>query len=259
MIHSTAIISEGAELHPSVEVGAFSVILGKVKIDEGTKISNNVTVGFDNGTTVLGKNNQLLPYSAVGGPPQDSSYKGEPVRLEVGDRNIFREFVTVNMGTAKQEGVTKMGSDNMLMSYSHIAHDCILGDRVVIANATQFAGHVTVENDVKVGGGCLINQFVTLGEHAYIAGDAAVNKDVLPFTIAQGKYAVCRATNKIGMERAGFSKDLVESIHKAIRLVVMGDRTTEEAVAKIKEECPPSAQMEHLVQFIMKSNRGIAR
>lgn len=258
-IHPSAIISPEAQIGDDVVIGPYTVIKGKVKIGSGSRIENNVTIGHEAGVVEMGRNNVILPGAVVGGPPQDLSYKGETTKLIVGDNNIIREYVTLNLGTTKGGGVTKIGNENMLMAYTHIAHDCQLGDRVVIANATHFAGHVIVEDDVKIGGGCLVSQFCKLGRFSYIAGDATINKDILPYSIAQGNYAVVRANNRIGMERAGFSKNEIESVHRAIRFLIMGDRTIEEALAKIQEECEPTESVKHLVHFVKTSERGLAR
>ena len=260
-IHPTAIISPKAEIAADAEIGPFAVIKGQTTIGSGTKVDSHAVVGNDHGITVLGKKNHILPGAMVGGPPQDLSYKGEATRLEVGDGNTFREFVTINTGTPKGGGLTKIGNNGLFMAYVHIAHDCMIGNNVVIANTTNFAGHVIVEDFVRIGGSCSFNQFITLGRFAYIAGISAVNKDVLPFTMVQGlgDYAVSRATNKVGLERAGFSKEEVDNVHRGIRALLMGNRTIEEALDLIAKECQPSSNIEHLVNFVRRSERGIAR
>ncbi|MCB0357579.1 MAG: acyl-ACP--UDP-N-acetylglucosamine O-acyltransferase, partial [Bdellovibrionales bacterium] len=258
MIHPTAIISNHCEIANNVEIGPYVVIRGSVKIDEGTKIGPCAMIGCDTGVVEIGKNNDIGPHSYIGGPPQDVSYKGEHTKLTIGNNNIIREFVSINIGTHKQDGITIIGNHCMLMAYVHIAHDCALGDRVIIANTTNFAGHVVVHDDVKIGGACNFSQFIRLGQHAYIAGDATVNKDILPFTIAQGKYALSRATNRIGLERAGFSKDEIDNIHKAIRSLLMGGRTLEEAIEKIESECEKDKNISYLLNFISSSEKGLA-
>ncbi|MCB0386309.1 MAG: acyl-ACP--UDP-N-acetylglucosamine O-acyltransferase, partial [Bdellovibrionales bacterium] len=197
--------------------------------------------------------------AVVGSPPQDLTYKGEPTKLVIGNGNTIREYCTLNLGTAKGGGVTRIGDDCLLMAYVHVAHDCHIKNKVVIANSTHFAGHVTVEDHVKIGGGCLFSQFITLGEYCYIAGDTAVNKDIIPYCIAYGNFATIRATNKIGLERAGFSKEEVENIHRAIRTVIKGGHTLDEALEKIEEICTPSDHIKRILDFIRSSERGIAR
>ena len=260
-VHSTAIISSQAEIAVDAEVGPFSIIKGKTSIGSGTKIESHTVIGNEHGITVIGKKNHILSGAMVGGIPQDLTYKGEPTRLEIGDGNTIREFVTINNGTQKGGGLTKIGNNGLFMAYVHIAHDCHIGNNVVIANTTNFAGHVIVEDNVRIGGVCSFNQFITIGRFAYIAGESAVNKDILPFTMVQGmgSYAVSRATNKIGIERAGFNKEEVANVHRAIRALIMGNRTIEEALDLISKECEPSPNIEHLVNFVRRSERGIAR
>lgn len=258
-IHPTAVIDKTVELAEGVKVGPYSVIKGKVLVGKNTKIDSHVVIGSEHGSVVIGQGNHILPGAMVGGPPQDKKFKGESTRLEVGDNNIIREFVTINCGTATGGGLTKIGNGNLLMAYVHVAHDCQLGNHIAVANTTNFAGHVTVEDHVHVGGVCAFNQFVTVGKYAFIAGDSAVNKDIMPFTIAQGKYAVSRAANSIGLERAGFAKEEIDNIYKAIRIVTKGGRTIEESLEDIQKECSPSENITYLMNFIRKSERGIAR
>lgn len=258
-IHPTAIIDKRVELGKDVIVGPYSVLKGKVFIGDGSRIESHVVVGSEHGVVRMGKNNTLYSGAMVGGPPQDLKFKGEETRLEIGDNNQIREFVTINVGTVTGTGITRIGSNNLLMAYVHVAHDCNIGSNIAIANTTNFAGHVTVEDNVRIGGVCSFNQFITVGKFAFIAGDAAVNKDIMPFTMAQGKYAVSRALNAIGLERAGFSKDEVDNLYLAIRMILKGSRTVEEALHDIQEKCKPSGNIQYLVNFIKKSQRGIAR
>ncbi len=258
-VHHTAIISPETEMDADVSVGPYAVIRGRVKIGAGSKIEAHAIIGNDFGRVILGKGNLISSGAIIGGPPQDLKYNGEPTELVVGDNNVFREFVTVNTGTLGGGGCTVIGDHNLLMAYVHVAHDCVFGSHIVIANTTNFAGHVMVQDWVRIGGVCSFNQFITIGKYSYIAGDSAVNKDVLPFSIAQGKYAVVRATNKIGLDRAGFSKEEIENIHRAIRLLIMGTRTIEESLQEIKEQCSMTQDIEYLTEFVRKSERGIAK
>jgi UDP-N-acetylglucosamine acyltransferase len=258
-IHPTAIIGKGVELDSDVTIGAFAVLKGKVFVGRGTLIDSHVVIGSDHGIVQLGKNNHVYSGAVVGGEPQDLKFKNEETRLEIGDGNKIREFVTVNVGTITGTGVTRIGNNNLLMAYVHVAHDCQIGSHIAIANTSNFAGHVTVEDHVNIGGVCNFSQFITIGKYAFIAGDSAVNKDVIPFSIAQGKYAVTRAANSILLERSGFPKDEVENIYRAIRMIVMGGRTIKEALTEIENECQPSENIKYLVSFIQKSKHGIAR
>jgi len=259
VIHPTAIVDKRVELAEGVEVGPFSILKGRVFVGKGSRIESHAVVGSEFGEVQIGANNVIFPGAMVGGPPQDLKYKNEPTRLEVGDNNMIREFVTINIGTVTGGGVTRIGSNNLLMAYVHVAHDCHLGNNIAIANTTNFAGHVVVDDNVRIGGTCAINQFVRIGKYAFVAGDSTVNKDIMPYTIAQGKYAVSRVPNEIGMERAGFAKPEIENIWKAVRIITKGSRTIDEALADITKDCRPSEHIHHLVDFIRKSERGIAR
>jgi UDP-N-acetylglucosamine acyltransferase len=254
-VHPTSIIGPKVQMASDVEVGPFCIVQGEVTIDSGTRLMSHVVLGDERTKVVVGKNNMFSPGAVVGGPPQDLSYKGEKHELIIGDRNTIREFVTINVGTTKGGGITRIGSDNLLMAYVHIAHDCQIGSHVVIANSSQFAGHVHVEDHVKISGVCMFNQFVVLGKYSYIAGDSAVNKDIPPFTIAQGKYAVVRAANEIGMERSGFDKKEVENVRRAIRILTKGKLTLDGALQRISEECESGPALDYLISFIKSEDR----
>lgn len=257
-VHPTAVISPKAKIGRGVTIGPFCVLEGDVTIDDGCYLASHVVIGNRHGVVKIGRDNVFEAGAAIGGPPQDLSYKGEPTQLIIGDRNTFREFVTVNCATAKQSGITRIGNDCLIMAYSHVAHDCVLGDHVVIANSNQLAGHVTLEDHVKTGGMCGFNQFCRVGKYSFVAGDSAVNKDILPFTISQGKYAVMRACNSIGLDRAGFAKDDIEAINRAIRIVTKGGGTVEESLARIQAECAPTESIQYFVNSIKTSSRGLA-
>lgn len=258
-IHPTAIIENGVELGSSVVVGPFSIIKGNTKIDDGTIIEGHVQIGSSYGVVKIGQNNHIFPGAVLGGAPQDKKYKNEPTELIIGNNNTIREFATLNIGTVTGGGKTVIGHDNLLMAYVHVAHDCMIADHTVVANSTQFAGHVILEDHVIVGGCCALSQFVRLGRFSYIGGDSTINKDILPYTIAEGKWAVMRATNKIGLSRSGFTKEEVENIHKAIRFILKGNRTLEEAVEKIQSECQQDQHIQYFLDFIKKSKKGLAR
>lgn len=258
-IHPSAIIGKEVELAADVSVGPFTVVTGRVRIAKGTKIESHIQIGNPYGIVEIGENNHILSGAMVGGQPQDVSYKGEPTKLIIGSGNVIREFTTLNCGTTKDGGVTKIGNNCMLMAYVHIAHDCELGDNVIVANTTQFAGHVKVGDHARIGGMVGITQFVKIGRYAYIGGGATINKDILPYSIAEGNWAKVRATNKVGITRAGFSKEDVDGIYRAIRYLTQGARTIDEALVKISEECKMSTHLQHLVDFIKNSKNGIAR
>lgn len=254
-VHPSSIIGPYVKLGANVKVGPFCSILGDVTIGDGTQVGSNAVIGDEKTKVVLGTNNIIAPGAIIGGPPQDLTYKGEKTELIIGNDNAIREFVTINVGTPKGGGVTRIGNNNLLMAYVHIAHDCDIGSHVVIANSCQFAGHVHVEDHVKIGGICVFNQFVVIGQHSYITGDSAVNKDVPPFVIAQGKYAIVRAANEIGMARAGIAKSEIENLRRAVRILTKGGHTVVEAMERIEKECEPTPTLKVFVEFITSESR----
>lgn len=257
-IHPSAIIADAAKVDASAQIGPFVVIRGDVEIGPNVVVDQFSTIGSDNSRVTIGANSRIFPGAVIGETPQDLKYRGESTAVEIGENNMIREYVTIHAGTPDGGGITRIGDNCLFMAYVHIAHDCFIGDHVVIANTTQLAGHVEIEKHVKIGGVCAINQFVRLGQYSYIAGDSSVNKDVLPFAIAQGSYAVMRAANKIGMERSGFEKNDVEQVRRALRIITKGGHTVDEAMNRISEECGGSGAVESIKTFIQKSERGLA-
>ncbi len=257
-IHPTSVVSSDVSLEEGVEIGPYCNIQGQVKIGAGSFIEGHVTIGSRHGIVEIGKNNHIAPGAVIGGPPQDISYKAEPTKLIIGDNNVIREFTTLNIATTKGSGATVIGNNCYLMAYAHVAHDCKIGNNVIIANNTNFAGHCNVEDNVTIGGVCGFTPFTRIGKHAFIASSSVSNKDILPFSRAQGNWALVRATNKVGLLRKGFTKEEVTNIHKAIRIVIMGSATLEEAYNRIEQECTPSDNIRYLIEFIKSSKRGIA-
>ncbi|MFN3696506.1 MAG: acyl-ACP--UDP-N-acetylglucosamine O-acyltransferase [Pseudobdellovibrio sp.] len=257
-VHPTSVLSPNVILEEDVEIGPYCNIQGQVKIGKGTFIEGHVTIGYRHGIVEIGKNNHISPGAVIGGPPQDISYKGEPTKLIIGDNNIIREFTTFNLATSKGDGITSIGNNCYFMAYSHVGHDCKIGNNVIVANNSHFGGHCEVEDNVVIGGVCAFNQFSKVGRNSFVAGSSIVNKDILPFSRAQGNYAVVRATNKVGLLRKGFSKEEVANVHKAIRIIIMGSGTVEEALARIQSECKQSENIQALLHFVKSSKRGIA-
>lgn len=257
-VHPSSVISSDVELADDVEIGPYCLIQGKVKIGKGTFVEGHVTLGSRGGILEVGENNHFCPGAVIGGAPQDLSYKGEPTKLIIGSNNIFREFTTVNLATSKGDGITEIGNNCYFMAYTHVGHDCKIGNNVVIANNSHLGGHCEIEDNVTIGGVCAFNQFTKVGRGAFIAGSSIVNKDILPFSRAQGTYATIRATNKIGLSRKGFSREEVANVHKAIRIIIMGSHTVEEGIERIKAECQMSPNIEYFINFIKSSKRGIA-
>ncbi len=257
-IHPSSTISPDIEIADDVEIGPYCLIQGKGKIGKGTCIEGHVTLGSRYGIIEIGEGNHFSPGAVIGGPPQDVSYKNEPTRLVIGNNNVFREFSTVSLATTKADGKTEVGNNCYLMSYTHVGHDCKIGNNVIMVNNSHLGGHCEIEDGVIISGVCALNQFTRVGRLAFIAGNSIVNKDILPFSKAQGNYAVIRATNKIGLMRKGFSREEVANVHKALRILIMGSATVEEGLARIQGECTPSENIEYLLNFAKKSKRGLA-
>lgn len=259
MIHPTSVISKEAEIHPEAYIGPFCLIEGKVRIGKGTRLDSHVTIGGEHGIVEIGEDNHFFAGSVIGGYPQDRGYKNEDTKLIIGSGNQFRECVTASLGTIKGHGQTVIGSNNLFMAYVHFGHDCIVGDNNFIANSSQFAGHCEIGSRITIGGVCAFNQFTRVGDYAFIGGYSSVHKDILPFTISQGNYAVMRATNKVGLERGGLPSAEVENVHKAVRFLIRGSSTVAEGIQRIKEECQMTKEIEYMIKFAESSKRGLAK
>ena len=258
-IHPSTVINGDLEAADDVEIGPYCLIQGKVKIGKGTFIEGHVTLGSRYGVLEIGENNHISPGAVIGGPPQDVTYKSEMTSLIIGNNNVIREFTTLNIATSKGDKKTEVGNNNYFMAYTHVGHDCKIGNNVIIANDSHLGGHTIVEDNVVIGGVCAFNQFTRIGRGAFIAGSSVVNKDIIPFCKAQGNYAFARATNKIGMARKGISKEEIQNIHKAIRILTMSVDTVEQCLERIQRECQMSPNLEYFIQFVKSSKRGIAR
>jgi UDP-N-acetylglucosamine acyltransferase len=257
-IHPSTVIKGDVKIEEGVEIGPYCLIQGTVTIKKGTVVEGHVTLGSRYGIVEIGENNHFAPGAVIGGPPQDITYKSEPTRLKIGNGNIFREFSTANIATSKGDKETTIGDSNYFMAYTHVGHDCKIGNNVVIANDSHLGGHTTIEDGVVIGGLSAFNQFTKVGRGAFIAGSSIVNKDIPPFCRAQGNYAFIRATNKIGLARKGVPREEVQNIHKAIRILVMGSDTVEEGLSRITVEIPMSSNLQYLIDFVRSSKRGIA-
>ena len=255
--HPTAIIDSQAKIACSVTVGPYSVIGPGVELGEDCEVLSHVVVG---GPTRMGKGNRIFPYSSIGLQPQDLKYGGEPTWLEVGDENIFREFVTVHRGTAEGGGVTRIGSHNLLMAYVHIAHDCRLGDHVIMANGASLAGHIEIGSYATVGPFCGIHQFTRIGAYSFLGAYTVVNRDVLPYskTTAPRPMEVLGA-NRLGLERRGLSKEDVAELEKAFRLLCRSKLNISQALEAIEAQGLGSEHVRALVEFIRSSERGVVK
>lgn len=258
-IHPSTVISGEVQIDDDVEIGPYCIIQGNVKIGKGTYIEGHVTIGYRHGEVEIGECNHFSPGAVIGGPPQDVGYKNEKTRLKIGNHNIFREFSTANLATTKEDKETTIGSHGYFMAYTHIGHDCKISDHVIIANNSHLGGHTVLEDHVVIGGVSAFNQFTRVGRFAFIGGGSVVNKDILPFSRAHGDHAVCRATNKVGLSRNGFSKEEVENVHRALRILIMGSSTMDEGIERINKECTASPNIQYLIDFIKNSKRGVAR
>jgi UDP-N-acetylglucosamine acyltransferase len=255
-IHPTAIIDAKAELDSSVEVGAFTTIGAHVKIGAGTRIASHVVL---EGPTTIGQNNQIFQFASLGAAPQDKKYKDEPTTLEIGDNNTIREFCTFNRGTVQDIGTTKIGNDNWIMAYVHIAHDCVIGNNVIMANNASLAGHVTIYDYAILGGFTLIHQFCKIGEHIITAVGSVVFKDIPPYVTASGYDAQPHGINAEGLKRRGFTTDEITQIKRAYKVLYRNSNTLEEAKIELVEMQKNCDKIQLLNDFLKKSERGIIR
>jgi UDP-N-acetylglucosamine acyltransferase len=256
MIHQTAIIDPTAKIAPDVEIGAYSIIGANVEIESGTWVGPHVVI---NGPTRIGKNNRIHQFASLGEAPQDLKYKGEPTRLEVGDGNTIREYVTFNRGTAEGGGLTRIGNNNLFMAYVHVAHDCRVGNDIVFANSASLAGHVQVEDFAILGGFTLVHQFTRIGGYCMTSMGSAINRDVPPYLIVSGNYAVPIGLNKIGLKRRGFSDEAIRAITNAFKLLVRSRKPRDEVNAEVQPLVDKYPEVKRFVEFINESKRGIVR
>ncbi|HXS73322.1 MAG TPA: acyl-ACP--UDP-N-acetylglucosamine O-acyltransferase [Rhodanobacteraceae bacterium] len=255
-VHPTAIIDPRAQLAEDVSVGAYSVIGAEVEIDAGCSVGTHTTI---EGPTRIGRDNQIGSHAALGGDPQDKKYAGERTELVIGRGNTIREFVTLNRGTGEGGGVTRIGNDNWIMAYVHIAHDCTIGDHIVLANNATLAGHVEIGDHVVLGGFAGVHQFCKVGAHAFAAMYAAINRDVPPFVYAAGQFAVPRGVNAEGLKRRGFSLERIAAIKRAYRTLYMSGKTLGQARIELAEQARDSEDVRALVEFIDRSERALVR
>jgi UDP-N-acetylglucosamine acyltransferase len=255
-IHPTAVIEDGARIDASCEVGAYAVIGAEVTLGPGNTVGAHAVI---TGRTTLGQGNRVFPHAVLGGLPQDLKYRGEPTTLEIGDRNTFREFTTVSLGTAGGGGVTRIGAGGLFMANSHVGHDCQIGDGAIIANSVAFAGHVTVEDHVHVGGISGIHQFCRIGRFAFVGGMTGVAMDVAPFCMVSGARAELAGINAIGMQRAGMTDDQIGRVKQAYKIVFRSNLGLQEAIAELGEELSGYPEIDHFIEFLKGSQRGITR
>ncbi|RMH37935.1 MAG: acyl-ACP--UDP-N-acetylglucosamine O-acyltransferase [Gammaproteobacteria bacterium] len=254
MIHPTAVVEAGAQIAPDVEIGPYCVIGAEVEIDSGTKIGPHVVI---HGRTRIGQRNQIYQFASIGEANQDKKYQGEPTETIIGNDNVIREFVTIHRGTVQDRGVTRIGDDNLLMAYVHVAHDCVIGNHCILANNATLAGHVHLDDWVILGGFTGIHQFCRIGAHAFTSISASILKDVPPYVMADGQPAKPRGLNTEGLRRRGFSADDIQVIKRAYKLLYRSQLPLQEALEQIVQMKSPLT--EPLVTFIRESQRGIIR
>ena len=256
MIHPTAIVHPGAKLGPGVGVGAYSIIGAQVELGANTQVGPHVVI---DGRTRIGADNRISPYCSLGAAPQDKKYAGEPTALEVGDRNTIREFCTFNCGTAQDAGVTRLGNDNWIMAYVHLAHDCQVGDQTVFANNAQLAGHVRVGDFAILGGFTVVHQFVSIGAHSITAMGTILLQDLPPYVTAAGNTAKPHGINSEGMKRRGFAPEAVAAIKSAYKTLYKSGLTLDQARQALAIQAQTRAEVGLLIEFLRDSRRGIVR
>jgi len=255
-IHPTAIVHPKARIAEGVEIGPYSVIGENVSIGSETKIASHVLI---EGWTTIGERNQLHSFSCIGTPPQDVGYKNEETYLIVGNDNVIREFATVHRATTKADRKTEIGNKNYLMAYSHVAHDCKLGNSIIMANSAGLAGHITIEDYAILGGIVGVHQHVRIGAYAMIGGQSAIVQDIPPYVSAAGNRAQLYGLNTIGLKRKGFSDEVISNLKKAYKIIFRSGMTIEEAIKKVADEFPDSREVNYFVDFMRHSKRGVTR
>ena len=258
-IHPTAVVDPGAELENTVEVGPYAIIEKGVRIGANTVIKSHTVI---TGPTTLGTGNVIGPFATVGAPPQDLKYRGEETELVVGDNNRIREYVSIHRGTVTDRGITRIGSGNLLMGYVHVAHDCVVGNSAILANAATLAGHVQVDDHAIIGGLVAVQQFIRIGSHSYIGGLSGISKDVPPFVIVSGTRREMRVSgiNRVGLRRQGFDKETLKKLDEAYRIIFMSpDLLLQDALEKAEHEVSGCEAVNQLISFFRSSKQGVVR
>jgi UDP-N-acetylglucosamine acyltransferase len=255
-VHETAIVSSTATIGDGCHIGPFCTVGDEVSLAENVRLESHVVI---DGPTSIGESTRVFPFVSVGLAPQDLKYAGEPTSTEIGKRNQIREFVTVHRGTSGGGGVTRVGDDNLLMAQAHVAHDCQIGNNVIMANAATLAGHVEISDRANIGAYSGVHQFCRVGYEAFVGGYSVVVKDAPPFAIIQGNHAKCYGLNRIGMKRRGYARETIEKLSHAFHLLLSSKLNTTQAVEKIKTEITDCSEVDLLVEFIETSKRGVVK
>ena len=255
-IHPTAIISPGAEIEEGTLIGPFCIINDGARVRRGTRLISNIII---EGDTEIGENCTIYPFTSIGLPPQDLKYKGEKTGVRIGNNNTIREYTTIHRASVGGHGLTTIGDDNFLMAYVHVAHDCEIGNSVIMSNVATLAGHVLVEDHAYIGGLVAVHQFTRIGSYAMVGGFSGVGQDIPPYTMASGARAKLFGLNAVGLKRHGFPDSTINDLKKAYKILFREKRTLKDALKKIQEDLPYTDEIKHLVEFIGKNKRGICR
>jgi UDP-N-acetylglucosamine acyltransferase len=256
-IHPTAIVDPSARIPASCIIGPFCTVGADVELGESCELVSHVVLS---GPSKFGSHNKVYPFAVLGMDPQDVTYEGEPTRLEIGSHNVIREYVTIHRGTAKGGGVTRVGDHTLIMAYTHVGHDCFIGDHAMLINAATLAGHVTVEEWAVVGALCPVHQYVRIGAHSYIGGGTTITQDVLPYSMTSAERDThAYMLNKVGLQRRGFTSERIAKLHHAFKVLLASKLNTSQALEKLRAESEPGEDVASLVRFIESSQRGIIK
>ncbi|WP_139557598.1 acyl-ACP--UDP-N-acetylglucosamine O-acyltransferase [Methylotetracoccus oryzae] len=256
MIHPSAIIDPSAQIADGVSIGPFSIIGPGVSIGSGTEVGPHVVI---RGPTRIGCDNRIFQFASVGEDPQDKKYGGESTTLEIGDRNVVREFATIHRGTAQDRGITRIGSDNLFMAYTHVAHDCVVGNRIIMANAASLAGHVEVDDFAILGGFSLVHQFCRIGQYSFSAMGSVISRDIPPYVMVGGRPTKPYGINSVGLERNGFGSEALRQIKKAYKIIYKAGFKLDEAIKLLDEVTVEHPEIVPLVDFLKTTGRSIMR
>jgi UDP-N-acetylglucosamine acyltransferase len=255
-IHETAIVAPGARIGADCYIGPFSTVGEEVVLGDKVRLDSHVVI---DGKTTVGDETHIFPFASIGLAPQDLKYGGEPTATEIGKRNHIREFVTIHRGTAGGGGLTKIGNGNLFMAQAHVAHDCLIGNEVIMANAATLAGHVEIADKANIGAYSGVHQYCRIGYEAFVGGYSVVVKDAMPFAVIQGNHAKCYGLNRVGMRRRGYARDVIEKLHRAFHMLLSARLNTTQAVEKIRAEITGCQEVDLLVEFIEASKRGVVK
>lgn len=255
-IHNTAIVDKKAGIDEDVFIGPYCIIGGGVRIKKGARLISHVVI---EGKTEIGEESTIYPFASIGLPPQDLKYKNEETGIRIGTKNIIREYTTIHRASIGGDGITVIGDSNFLMAYVHIAHDCKIGNHVIMANAAALAGHVVVEDYAYIGGIVGVHQFTRIGAYSMVGAFSAIGQDIPPYTMASGTRAKLFGLNTIGLKRQGFSDETIAELKKAYKILFREKRTLRDAIKKVQADLPYTEEIKHLIEFIEKNKRGICR